>query len=35
LKNCCNDADSICYEANKDTLPTECWSGTKVRTTVM
>ena len=32
LKNCCNKADSICYEANKDTLPTECWSDTKVRT---
>ncbi len=31
LLNCCNDGDSICIEANKDTLPTECWSDTKVR----
>ena len=33
LKNCCNNADSICFEANKDTLPAECWSDTKVRMT--
>jgi hypothetical protein len=32
LQNCCNDGDSICIEANKDTLPTDCWSNTKVRT---
>ena len=32
LVNCCNDEESICFEANKDTLPTECWY-TKVRKT--
>lgn len=31
LLNCCNDGDSICLKANKDTLPTNCWSDTKVR----
>ena len=31
LLNCCNDGDSICIEANKDTLPTECRPDTEVR----
>jgi hypothetical protein len=31
LLDCCNDGDSICIEANKDTLPTECWPDTEVR----